>query len=469
MENEYVFTSEGTSMTPEPLTLQEALPAPKCMQDESIAIAEEMETVNLSDDPVIQKHVLISKHLTPEERNHLISLLKEFKDVFAWSYEEMPGLDPKLVCHTLNVGSEAKPVVQSRRNYHPNDEMQIKQEIEKLLASGFIKPIKHPTWLANIVPVKKKNGQVRVCIDFRDLNKACPKDEFPLPNMDILIDSTSGQGMLSFMDGFSGYNQIKMAARDAEKTAFRTPYGNFYYTVMPFGLKNAGATYQRAMTAIFHDMMGKEVEDYVDDLVVKSKTRGEHWSTLRKVLSRCRLYNMRMNPKKCSFGVSSGKFLGFIVHRRGIDVNPDKTLHTRISRNNKVFTPLLKKGTKFIWNDKCKEAYDMVRQLITRLPTMQAPTPVVPLKLYLAATDTAIGALLAQDDEGGVEHPVYYVSRLLGETETRYPRTERVCLALIYAAQRLRHYFLAHKLHLNGKNRPSKILAHKTNLIWSLS
>ncbi|KAK9951373.1 hypothetical protein M0R45_006820 [Rubus argutus] len=269
----------------------------------------------------------------------------------------MPRLDPKLVCHTLNVESEAKPVVQSRRNYHPNDEMQIKQEIEKLLASGFIKPIKHPTWLANIVLVKKKNGQVRVCIDFRDLNKACPKDEFPLPNMDILIDSTSGQGMLSFMD------------------------------VMPFGLKNAGATYQRAMTAIFHDMMGREVEDYVNHLVVKSKTRGEHWSTLRKVLSRCRLYNMRMNPKKCSFGVSSGKFLGFIVHRRGIDVDPDKVkviasttppssqkeLKSFLGKLSyirrfipglaamiKVFTPLLKKGTRFIWNDKCKEAYDMV-------------------------------------------------------------------------------------------------------------
>ncbi|KAK9932282.1 hypothetical protein M0R45_019525 [Rubus argutus] len=496
MENECAHTNEGISMTLEPLTLQEALPAPRCIQDESTAIAEEMETVNLSDDPVIQKHVLLSKHLTPEERNHLISLLKEFKDVFSWSYEEMPGLDPKLVCHTLNVESEAKPVVQSRRNYHPNDEMQIKQEIEKLLASGFIKPINHPTWLANIVPVKKKNGQVRVCIDFRDLNKACPKDEFPLPNMDILIDSTAGQGMLSFMDGFSGYNQIKMATRDAEKTAFRTPYGNFYYTVMPFGLKNAGATYQRAMTAIFHDMMGKEVEDYVDDLVVKSRTRGDHWSTLRKVLGRCRLYNMRMNPKKYSFGVSSGKFLGFIVYKRGIDVDPNKVkaiastappssqkeLKSFLGKLSyirrfipglaaaiKAFTPLLKKGTKFMWNNECKKTYEMVQKLITRLPTMKAPIPGVPLKIYLAATDTAIGALLAQDDGNGVEHPVYYVSRLLGEAESRYPSTERVCLTLIYEAQRLRHYFLAHKLHLMVKTDPVRYLLTKPVLSGRLA
>ena len=124
-----------------------------------------------------------------------------------------------------------------------------------MLAAGFIKPIQHPCWLSNIVPVKKKNGQIRCCVDFRNLNKACPKDEFPLPNMDLLIDSVAGSAMFSFMDGFSGYNQIRMAPKDVEKISFRTPMGNFYYTVMPFGLKNASATYQRAMTAIFHDMM----------------------------------------------------------------------------------------------------------------------------------------------------------------------------------------------------------------------
>ena len=113
-----------------------------------------------------------------------------------------------------------------------------------MLAVRFIKPIQHPCWLSNIVPVKKKNGQIRCCVDFRNLNKVCPKDEFPSPNMDLLIDSTAGSAMFSFMDGFSGYNQIRMAPKDAEKTAFRTAMGNFYYTVMPFRLKNAGATYQ---------------------------------------------------------------------------------------------------------------------------------------------------------------------------------------------------------------------------------
>ena len=126
--------------------------------------------------------------------------------------------------------------------------------------------------------------------------------------------------MFSFMDGFRGYNQIKIAPKDAEKTIFKTPIGNFYYTVMPFGLKNAGTTYQWTMTTIFHDMMHQELKDYVDDIVVKSKKREEHIQVLKKVFERCRTFKLRMNPLKCTFGVSMGKFLGFLVYNRGIDV-----------------------------------------------------------------------------------------------------------------------------------------------------
>ena len=132
--------------------------------------------------------------------------------------------------------------------------------------------------------------------------------------MDMLIDLVAGHVMISFIDGFSGYNQIRMSSKDAAKTTFQTPIGNFYYTVMSFDLKNAGATYQRAMSTIFHDMMNKEIEDYMDDIVVKSKTRKGHLAILRKVFERCRLSKFRMNPLKCAFGVTVGKFLGFLVH-----------------------------------------------------------------------------------------------------------------------------------------------------------
>ena len=161
-------------------------------------------------------------------------------------------------------------------------------------------------------------------MDFRDLNKACPKDDFPLPNLDMLVDTTANHEMFSFMDDFSGYNQIKMYPKDAKMIAFRTQFGNFYYRVMTFGLKNVETTYQRAMTVIFHDMIHNYVEGYVDDLVVKSKERKDHLDHLNKVFERCREYELKMNPLKCTFGVTKGKFLGFSIDKDGIKLDQDK-------------------------------------------------------------------------------------------------------------------------------------------------
>ena len=213
-------------------------------KDAHVVAEEELEEVDLGSNSPEPRPISINVSLTEEEKSKLILLLKEFKDVFVWDYNEMLGLDPRLVAHMLNVNLEAKPVAQPAKIFHIEIKGQIVREVQKLLAAGFIKPIQHPLWLSNIVPVKKKNGQIRCCADFRNLNKVCPKDEFPLPNMDLLIDSAVGSAIFSFMDGFSGYNQIRMALKDAEKTTFRTPMGNFYYTVMPFELKNASATYQ---------------------------------------------------------------------------------------------------------------------------------------------------------------------------------------------------------------------------------
>ena len=163
-----------------------------------------------------------------------------------------------------------------------------------------------------------------MCVDFRDLNKACPKDNFPLPYIDVIIDSAASSAMYSFMDGFLGYNQIMMAVMDKIKTAFITEWGTYYYKVMPFGLKNVGATYQRTTTSLFHDMMHKEVEVYIDDMMVKSKIREGDFEALDKFLARLEKYNLRLNPKKCIFRVTSRKLLGHIVSERGIEVDPDK-------------------------------------------------------------------------------------------------------------------------------------------------
>uniref|UniRef100_A0A2N9E8C8 Integrase catalytic domain-containing protein n=1 Tax=Fagus sylvatica TaxID=28930 RepID=A0A2N9E8C8_FAGSY len=346
-------------------------------ENSKITPKEDLEVINLSHDPGIDKPVSISTSLSAVERACFINLLKEYQDVFAWKYDEMPGIDPGLVAHSLNVEPGTKPVVQPARTFHTEVEAQITQEVKKLLAAGFIKPIQHPRWLSNIVPVKKKNGQI--------------------------------SAMFSFMDGFSGYNQIRMSPRDAEKTAFRTPIGNFYYTVMPFGLKNAGATYQRTMTAMFHDMIHQEIEDYVDDIVVKSKKREDHVEVLRKVFERCRLYKLKMNPLKCAFGVSAGKFLGFLVHNRGIDVDPAKasaiatmrppTSHKELksflgrlsyirrfipglAAVTSTFSHLLKKGVSFNWSAECQEAFERIQAIMTKLPTVCAPIAGKPLRLY---------------------------------------------------------------------------------------
>ena len=169
--------------------------------------------------------------------------------------------------------------------------------------------VEYPKWLANVVPVPKNDDKVRVCIDFRDLNKANPKDDFPLPHIDLLVDSTAGHSMLSFMDGFLGYNKILMALEDMEKATFITEWGTYCYRVMPFGLKKVGATYQRVTTTLFHDMMHRDVEVYVDDMIVKSRGRADHLVTLERFFERIRKFRLRLNPKKCTFGVTSGKLL----------------------------------------------------------------------------------------------------------------------------------------------------------------
>ena len=161
--------------------------------------------------------------------------------------------------------------------------------------------------------VKKANGKWRMCVDFTDLNKACPKDSFPLPRIDQLVESTVEHKLLMFMDAFSGYNQIKMAEEDQEKTAFITSQGLYCYKVMPFGLKNVGETYQRLVNRMFREQIGRNMEVYVDDMLVKSKEELTHLEHLKETFATFRRYQMKLNPSMCAFGVALGKFLGFMV------------------------------------------------------------------------------------------------------------------------------------------------------------
>ena len=194
----------------------------------------------------------------------------------------------------------------------------------KLKQAGTIKEVFYPEWLANTVVVRKKNGKWRVCVDFTNLNRAYPKDPFPIPRIDQLVDATVGHPWMSFLDVFQGYHQIPLALEDQEKTAFVTPTGNYYYKVMPFGLKNARSTYQRMMTKMLEPQLGKNIEVYIDDMVVKSKVVSEHVGDLRSIFEILKEHKLRLNASKCSFGVGSGKFLGYMVTHRGIEVTPDQ-------------------------------------------------------------------------------------------------------------------------------------------------
>ena len=172
--------------------------------------------------------------------------------------------------------------------------------------------------------VKKANKKWRMFVDFTDLNKACPKDSYPLPRVDVLVDSTAQHQLLSFMDAFSGYNQIRMDEADQEKTSFITSQGLFCYRVMPFGLKNAGATYQRLMNKMFVNQIGRNVQVYVDGMLVKSQREEDHLKDLEETFGTLCSYNIKLNLSKCAFGVTTGKLLGFMVSQRGIEANPDK-------------------------------------------------------------------------------------------------------------------------------------------------
>jgi hypothetical protein len=365
-----------------------------------------------------------------------------------------------------------KPVKQKRRKFAPERVEAITVEVEKLLKAQFIEEVYYPDWLANVVLVKKSNGKWRMCVDFTDLNKACPKESFSLPRIDALVDSTSGYELLSFMDVFSGYNQIIMHPEDREKTTFITDRGLYYYKVMPFSLKNTGATYQRLVNKMFQAQIGRNMEVYVDDMLVKSAESITHIDDLHEAFGILKQYGMKLNPTKCAFGVSSGKFLGYMVSSRGIEENPKKiqavlemqspkstkqlqqltgrlaALNRFISRSTDKclhFFKILRKA--FEWTTKCEDAFSQLKIYLTSPPLLSRTIPGEVLYLYLAISPTAVSAPLIREEDG-IQKSAYFVSKALHGAEERYPQIEKLAFALIMASRKLRPYFQAHSIRV---------------------
>ncbi|GAU50056.1 hypothetical protein TSUD_186910 [Trifolium subterraneum] len=452
---------------------------------------EVIELINLGNEEE-KKEIKIGALLEVSVKEKVIFLLRKYVDIFAWSYQDMPGLDPVIVEHHLPLKPECPPVKHKLRRTHPDMALKIKEEVQKQIDAGFLITSEYPQWLANIVPVPKKDGKVRMCVDYRDLNKASPKDDFPLPHIDVLVDNTAKSKVFSFMDGFSGYNQIKMAVEDREKTAFITPWGTFCYKVMSFGLTNAGATYQRGMTTLLHDMMHKEIEVYVDDMIVKSGTEEEHVEYLSKMFQRLRKYRLRLNPNKCTFGVRSGKLLGFIVSQKRIEMDPDKVRAIRempapqtekqvrgflgrlnyisrfISHMTATCGPkfkLLRKNQGIVWTEDCQKAFDSIKEYLIEPSILVPPVEGRPLIMYLTVLEESMGCVLGQQDETGrKEHAIYYLSKKFTNCESQYSMLEKTCCALAWPAKRLRHYLINHTTWLISKMDPIKYIFEKAAL-----
>ncbi|WVZ15676.1 hypothetical protein V8G54_013242 [Vigna mungo] len=419
-----------------------------------------------------EKTTMVGVNLSLDQVERIGRLLVQNKDLFAWTASDMPGIHPDVISHKLSVFKDARPVSQKKRRLGAEKRKAVEEEVCKLLEAGFIREVKYTTWLANVVMVKKSNDKWRMCTDFTDLNKACPKDTYPLPSIDALVDGVSGYEILSFLDAYSGYNQIPMYHPDSEKTAFITERATYCYEVMPFGLKNARATYQCLMDKV-----------YVDDVVVRSRYLEDHLRDLEEVFGQVRKYDMRLNLLKCTFGVQVDKFLGFMLTARGIEANPEKCKAilemrspqmvrevqrlvgrlTSLSRfiphlaeRIKPILKTMKRTAQECWNDQCEGVFGEVKKILTQPPVMGWPVSRHDLQVFLATTEEAISAALIQ--ETPEFKLIYFVSRILKDAETRYQKLEKVVLSLVYAARRLRPYFQGHQVVVRTDYPIAKIL-----------
>ncbi|GJY28175.1 reverse transcriptase domain-containing protein [Tanacetum coccineum] len=360
--------------------------------------------------------IIIAKDLSVEEKAALIKILIE---------------------------EDYKPAVQHQRRVNLKIHDVIKKEVEKLLDAGLIYPISDSPWVSPVHCVPKKGGFTvvendeneliltrlvtgwRVCIDYRKLNEATRKDHFPLPFMDQMLERLAGNEYYCFLDGFSGYFQIPIDPHDQENTTFTCPYGTFAYRRMPFGLCNAPGTFQRCMMAIFHDMIKKMMEVFMDDFSVFGNSFRNCLSRVDKMLQRCEDTNLCLNWEKSHFMVKEGIVLGHKISKNRIEVDKAK-----VDVIAKLPHPTTVKGnTPFIFSNECIQAFETLKKKLTEAPILIAPDWDLPFELMCDASDFAIGAVLGQRHEKHFR-PIHYASKTMNEAESHYTTTEKEMLAM---------------------------------------
>jgi ribonuclease HI len=423
--------------------------------------------------PEEPKFVKLSKSLTKEQRAEYTELLREFADVFAWTYEDLKAYDTSVIEHKIPLKEEAKPFKQKLRPINPMLLPVMEKEVKKLLDAQIIVPLRYSDWVANLVPVRKKSGEIRLCVDFRNLNRSSRKDNYPLPNMEHILQKVTGASRISMIDGFSGYNQISVMPEDREKTTFTTPWGTFMYAKMPFGLMNAGATFQRAMDIAFIGEKDQFVVIYLDDITVFSRTDKEHCCHLKRVFLKCRRFGLSLNPKKSLFAMKEGKLLGHIVSAEGVRIDPSRvealqTLSLPRSKKEvqaflgkinflrrfvsnfaelvKHITAMLRKGNEVKWTTEPRESFAQIKRALTEAPVLISPDYSKDFLIFSFASCDTVAAVLLQKNEQGQEQPIAFYSKALRDAELRYEIMEKQAYALVKALKAFRVYVLHSKV-----------------------
>ncbi|GKD39445.1 reverse transcriptase domain-containing protein [Tanacetum coccineum] len=425
--------------------------------------------------------VIIAKDLSVDEKTALIKVLKSRKQAIAWKLSDIKGINPEFCSHKILMEEDYEPAVQHQRRVNPKIHNVIKKKVEKLLDARLIYPISDSPWVSPVHCVPKKGGMAivtndenkvvptrlvtgwRVCIDYRKLNEATRKDHFPLPFMDQMLERLAGNEYYCFLDGFSGYFQIPIDPKDQEKTTFTCPYGTFAYRRMPFGLCNAPGTFQRCMMAIFHDMIEKTMEVFMDDFSVFGNSFSTCLSNLEKMLKQCEDTNLALNWEKSHFMVKEGIVLGHKISKKGIEVDKAKKIianyltrtRTKVlgfflghasfyrrfikdfSKISRPMTHLLEKNTPFILFEECIQAFQTLKKKLTESPILIAPNWDQPFELMCDASDYAIGTVLGQRIEKHFR-PIHYASKTMNEAE-------KEMLAVVYAFEKFRSYFIMNK------------------------
>ena len=399
----------------------------------------------------------------------LRELLEANKDVFA-ADPKRPGVSSG-VAHSIPVLSDQRPIYQRARRAGPVELTAQHQEIEAMLHANVIRPSSSP-WSSPVVLVRKPDGSWRFCIDYRRLNDITISDRYPLPRIDDILDRLGGRSIFSTLDMASGYWQVPMDPHDIPKTAFSTPSGHYEFTTMPFGLKNAPATFQRTMDVLLSGLTGQACWVYLDDIIVASRTWESHLNDLAAVFGRIRSAGFHLRLDKCRFARPELKFLGHIISGKGVSVDPAKVsaivdypapidvasvrrflgmagyYRRFVPSFSIVATPLFAlttKDTPFNWSSKCQHAFLELKRHLVEAPVLRYPDFNRPFVLYTDASRSGLGAVLSQADDEGHEHPVAYFSSSLKPNETHYAITELECLAVVKAVSTFRPYLLGRR------------------------